>query len=69
VRDGNFPGQSESFSLVARPKQPRAPAPVAAILHAGGCGPAVFDDKPDPGPDPEPNRGGPLPGAAPARKN
>jgi 3-methyl-2-oxobutanoate hydroxymethyltransferase len=47
VRDGNFPSEQESFSLEKR-NRAREEAPLAAVLHVGGCAPAAFDDLPDP---------------------
>jgi 3-methyl-2-oxobutanoate hydroxymethyltransferase len=40
VRDGAFPSEAESFSLEAK-RAPRSAAPLAAVLHVGGCAPAV----------------------------
>jgi len=54
VRDGAFPAEAESFSLDPGKRAPRADAPLAAVLHVGGCAPAAVDDLP---PLPEAERG------------
>lgn len=46
VRGANFPGEQESFSLSAGKRAARAEAPLAAVLHVGGCAPAALDDAP-----------------------
>ncbi len=57
VRDGNFPAESESFSLVEGKRARRDSAPLAAVLHVGGCAPAAFDEAPEPQPDAPPRAG------------
>lgn len=60
VRDGNFPSEQESFSLDKGKRTAREEAPMAAVLHVGGCAPAAFDDLPDPRPpDPGSRPSGP----------
>jgi 3-methyl-2-oxobutanoate hydroxymethyltransferase len=50
VRGSSFPGEQESFSLSAS-KRAAAEAPLAAVLHVGGCAPAALEDAPaDAGP-------------------
>jgi 3-methyl-2-oxobutanoate hydroxymethyltransferase len=43
VRDGAFPSEAESFPLEAGRRAPRDSAPLAAVLHVGGCAPAAED--------------------------
>jgi 3-methyl-2-oxobutanoate hydroxymethyltransferase len=54
VRDGNFPGEAESFSLEASQPAPRESAPMAAVLQVGGCGPIAFEVPPEPPSSPGP---------------
>jgi 3-methyl-2-oxobutanoate hydroxymethyltransferase len=58
VRGASFPGEQESFSLSASKRAARAEAPLAAVLHVGGCAPAAFDETPA-APEPAPRRSGP----------
>jgi 3-methyl-2-oxobutanoate hydroxymethyltransferase len=44
VRDGEFPGEAETFYLESRPVAPRKVAEVAAFSHVGGCAPEPDSD-------------------------
>ncbi len=58
VRDGNFPGEAESFSLVPQTRAARDAMPMAAVLHVGGCGPTGFEDLAPEPPASDPSRRG-----------
>jgi 3-methyl-2-oxobutanoate hydroxymethyltransferase len=61
VRDGNFPGEQESFSMSATRQAARAEAPMAAVLHVGGCTPAPVEVGQQAPPDAQPYGGAPGP--------
>jgi len=58
VRDGNFPGEQESFSNSPSKQTARAEAPLAAVLHVGGCAPAPVEGEAEAPPDERPYGGG-----------